>query len=358
MKSVCFISQAESWRRLNGGMQRDLKLLNFLAQNFALKFVYLGILDDNDVSSIAQLSPNFEIYAIGTGKEKSGRDWISRFRRQRPEVRDADVYIVRGAETSFMLDALPEGSKTFLDTLDLVSERRQGEGSADRSLAFLTREQEIEIFSRFTHVICIQDDEAELASQWIGGDKVVTAKHPVEATTELPRGNRNRIGLVASNWPPNAYGLRDFVINCWPNIRQAGATLDVYGNVIKALNVSLPAVTFHGYVDDLNDCYASLGLAINPVQYGAGLKIKSIEAMARGLPLVTSREGASGIEHLDGEALLIVDTWDDFTAQIIALMKDEERCLALASNAVTHVSEHFSEEACFSGLRDRIANCT
>jgi ribosome biogenesis protein Tsr3 len=53
---------------------------------------------------------------------------------------------------------------------------------------------------------------------------------------------------------------------------------------------------------------------INPVRFGAGLKIKTVEALANGLPLVTSEEGARGLASLDREAILIARNVDQFKA--------------------------------------------
>jgi Glycosyl transferases group 1 len=354
MKTICFISHVHFWHRRSGGMERDLRLLDYLSRHFILKMIYLGQFTAGDALAISKLSLSYQIHDIGTGRESEETDWIHQFQQQSAEIRNADVYIIGGIKNSYMLDALPEAALSFLDTKDLVSERSRKASNAGNVLAKITREEEIAIFRRFNQVICIQEDEAKLAAQWIGSENVITAKHPVKCLDSLPERNRQKIGLIASNWAPNAYGLRDFAINCWPTIRKTGATLDVYGSISQVLTASLPAVTFHGYVDNLEQCYAELGVIINPVQYGAGLKIKSIEAMAHGLPLVTSREGASGIEHLDGNALVIADSWNDFSDRLIELMRNESRCRGLANNALVYIAEHFNDEACFADLREKI----
>lgn len=246
MKTICYISHGPFWHRINGGMERDLQLLDYLSRHFELKMAFLGQLVAEDVMAISKFSFNFKINAIGTGSESTKHDWISLFKRQEPEIRSADTYMIRGVENAYMLDALPESAVTFLDTMDLVSERSQKGTENENILSKMTREEETAIFSRFDYVICIQEDEAVLAGQWIGRDKVITAKHPVTPVTGVPKGNRSRIGLVASSWAPNAFGFRDFAINCWPTIRRTGATLDVYGTIANVLNASLPAVTFHG----------------------------------------------------------------------------------------------------------------
>ena len=103
MKTICYISHVYFWQRLNGGMERDLIMLNYLSRHFEVKMIYLGTLTALDVMAIAKLSLAFEINDIGTGRESSETDWISRFQNQKPEIRNADAYIIRGIENSYML---------------------------------------------------------------------------------------------------------------------------------------------------------------------------------------------------------------------------------------------------------------
>lgn len=340
-----------------GGCERDIELLGYLSRTFTLRVVYLGKICAPDKEAIRKLCLGYTVHDIGLDGALSDLDWAARFRNDPVASEPADVYIIRGIENSHMLDALPTGVPRFLDTLDLVSERGQMKSDSGNVLTTMTREEEVRIFKRYSQVICIQQDEADLAAGWLGKEHVITAMHPVKPRKLVPGRDRLRIGMLASRWLPNAYGLRDFVVNCWPKIRKIGATLDVYGRVNERLRASIPGVTFHGYIEDIDECYADQGLMINPVQYGAGLKIKSIEAMSQGVPLVTSREGASGIEHLDGEALVIADNWDEFAGHVIALTNNEPRCTELVTNALAYVAQQFSEEACFTELGRKIQSC-
>ncbi|NRB47195.1 MAG: glycosyltransferase family 4 protein [Saprospiraceae bacterium] len=58
---------------------------------------------------------------------------------------------------------------------------------------------------------------------------------------------------------------------------------------------------FHGYVPNLQSIFNDIDIMINPVQMGAGLKIKSVEAMANGLPLVTTTHSATGLMKAKGK---------------------------------------------------------
>jgi glycosyltransferase involved in cell wall biosynthesis len=77
---------------------------------------------------------------------------------------------------------------------------------------------------------------------------------------------------------------------------------------------------------------------------GAGVKIKVVESMARGLPVVTTSVGAQGLDVVSGEHLLIADRPDEFTRQVVELIRDPERDGRVGRAARDYISAHCSPE--------------
>ncbi len=117
-------------------------------------------------------------------------------------------------------------------------------------------------------------------------------------------------------------------------------------------------VVEHGFVDDLGAVYRDTDIAINPVRFGAGLKIKTVEALASGLPLVTTAEGARGLGQFAGEAFLVADEPAEFGSHLGALLASVEQRSALADAAWRVAREHFTPKACFDPLLQRILETT
>jgi glycosyltransferase involved in cell wall biosynthesis len=72
-----------------------------------------------------------------------------------------------------------------------------------------------------------------------------------------------------------------------------------------------PYVKIMGYIENLTDFYASMDLIVSPVMVGTGINVKTVQAMAYGLPLISTRCGTKGIEtdsphhnHVDVESLV------------------------------------------------------
>ena len=75
-------------------------------------------------------------------------------------------------------------------------------------------------------------------------------------------------------------------------------------------------------MDDLTSVYQRADVVINPISIGTGLKIKNIEALGFGKPLVTTSVGAEGLESGSQLAFLVADTAQDFANAVIGILQD------------------------------------
>ena len=100
-----------------------------------------------------------------------------------------------------------------------------------------------------------------------------------------------------------------------------------------------------GEVEDAREFIASKDINIVPLLSGSGMRIKIIEAMSMGKPVVSTTVGASGIEYTDGEDLLIADTPEEFVKQLRRLTEDPEFCNNVGQNARKLVEMKYSQEA-------------
>jgi len=106
-----------------------------------------------------------------------------------------------------------------------------------------------------------------------------------------------------------------------------------------------PSVIFRGFVDDLAAALADYDVFAAPLRIGSGTKVKIVDAMACGMPIVTTSIGARGL-HLDpGKHALIADTPADFAAAIVALRRDGERSLTMGRAAARVAEDRFMPEA-------------
>ncbi|HEY2603724.1 MAG TPA: glycosyltransferase family 4 protein [Thermoleophilaceae bacterium] len=150
------------------------------------------------------------------------------------------------------------------------------------------------------------------------------------------------IGMAA--WPPTANALERLVTRVWPRVleRQPDARLRLAGRGVEKSNFphlpDQPGVEWLGSVPSAADFLRGLGLLLYPLDAGSGPKVKVLEAMALGIPIVTTPDGAEGIASHDG---LAVETDDDRLADVTAtLIADEQARRSAGERAYQNFIQH------------------
>lgn len=134
----------------------------------------------------------------------------------------------------------------------------------------------------------------------------------------------------------NVDGIRWFAATCWPLLRSRmpGVRLHVVGRRgPSALRDELLRAGASVTIDapDVGPHLAAADVFINPVRRGAGINIKMVEAMAAGLPVVTTTTGARGLHWRSGEHLFTADDPEAFSAAVAGLLGDPPERARLAT---------------------------
>ncbi len=128
--------------------------------------------------------------------------------------------------------------------------------------------------------------------------------------------------------PPNVEGALWLAREVWPLVRRLhpGARLTLAGRDPPAPVAALaaPDVRVPGAIDDLRPVYARSSLVAAPVFWGGGVRIKLLEALACGLPIVTTAQAAEGIDLANGRSGMFAERPIDFAAAIARLLGDAE----------------------------------
>jgi len=97
-------------------------------------------------------------------------------------------------------------------------------------------------------------------------------------------------------------------------------TLQVCGRVCEAVASPPDGVVLHGVVEDLQSYYRRATVVINPVMYGTGLKIKTVEALGYGKAVVSTPAGILGVGNSDDMPVRVADSPGDMAQPIIELL--------------------------------------
>jgi O-antigen biosynthesis protein len=147
---------------------------------------------------------------------------------------------------------------------------------------------------------------------------------------------------------PNVDAVLWFVENVFPAIRNQHPDIQfiIVGSNMPSniANLGSDNIIIKGYVSDeeLKELYAGIQIAIMPLRYGAGLKGKTVEAMVKGMPLVSTSFGLEGM--IDVNIILKAnDTEDDFAQAILALYNKPAELQQLSTRIVEYAKQHFTK---------------
>lgn len=168
--------------------------------------------------------------------------------------------------------------------------------------------------------------------------------------TPKPRADKRILLIGGMEYLPNLDSVDYFLGEIFPAVLSGmpDVHLDVVGRELWriARRGSLKSVEFHEDVPDILPFFRDDDLLVVPLRYGAGTRIKILEAMAAGLPVVTTPKGCEGIDVKHGEHLLIADSPDTFAFAVRKVVEDGGLREHLVSNARALVESKYSWERC------------
>jgi glycosyltransferase involved in cell wall biosynthesis len=99
-------------------------------------------------------------------------------------------------------------------------------------------------------------------------------------------------------------------------------------------------VIFTGYLDDIRPRVAQSWVTIVPLQIGGGTRLKVLESLALGTPVVATGKGAEGLDLAPGRDLLIADKPADFAAAVLRLLQNPTLRETLSRNGRAAVKKY------------------
>lgn len=188
-------------------------------------------------------------------------------------------------------------------------------------------------------IVAIQEEEGDIFKSMLGGQRSVRVIGHQTELKKLPLSNPKTMLFLASGNPLNIRTINYFVEEILPIVRCEihDAELIIAGSVCQHLQWEDDGVKTIGMVDTLDSAYAMADIVINPIKWGTGLKIKCVEALAYRRVLVTSSNGAAGLDSGDNNHFIIADEPEVCAQAIIRLMTDEAQRIQIADSGYAYV---------------------
>lgn len=351
----------------SGAQVRQFNLLKYLSQtNFV---TVLSLLRENEEQEIPKLRDlGIDVITVPMPQKRSLGKWHNRFHSWSQLILDPQPNFAHTFSTGELRNHLSELVKDWkpdivhLDELYVASLEEVVEGTpcvlTETNVESKVFERKSRYIKKYTHRL----------SAWIEMRKLSTWErkmlHRVQACVAVSNEDAAALRLLAPNLPvtivpngvdtyrfkppnnsqlersgllffgnldyqPNIDALIFFSREIFPLIQssQPDITLTIIGPnapaSIRALG-DIPGVSFIGFVEDLRPYLWRASVCVVPLRSGGGTRIKILESLAAGCPVVSTALGAEGLILQDGQDLLFADEPGDFARTVLDLLNNSE----------------------------------
>ena len=211
------------------------------------------------------------------------------------------------------------------------------------------RREETRLVRKVDRVAVTSDPDREIFEQRVPGTSPVVIHNGVDTDRFKPVGEigegRGILFFGALDYFPNEDAVRFFHREVWPLLRTERPDLTWTivgrepGQSISRLDVE-PQIKVQGFVEDIRAPVDGAAVIVVPLRAGSGTRLKILEAMAMGKPVVTTTIGAEGLTTVDGRHLIIADEPAHFARAISSLLDSPEARRSIGTAARRFVEAH------------------
>lgn len=395
---VLVVTDRRFWLRSIGSEQRIASLLLHLARRGeAVTVAYLGRIGASERDGLERfraMAPRLAVRARGIDLSGGLRDGLAALvaalraeprsrdgtgRRANPLLRERSparrqlvqrllreiapraviVEFTRLTPTVHPRDpARSDATAYLIDTHDLLHQRASRfRANGLVSTLDVDAREEAEAFATYDAILAIHVGDAGAIRRLVPEKPVLVVSHgielPVPAPGFAPGPRPTRVGFLGGRDPSNHAGLHWFLDHVWSKlVAEFGERVElvVAGQVGAAWSRMEKGMRLMGNVDSIDEFWPAIDIAINPVRFGSGLKIKNVEALAYARALVTSPIGGEGLESAAPAGLRIAETPAEWLAILRRFLDDPAQIEKIGRAGRAHAERHFPPAAAFREL--------
>jgi glycosyltransferase involved in cell wall biosynthesis len=268
-----------------------------------------------------------------------------------------------------LLDDHAPGATRIFDTVDVHHVRlfRTAKVTGKRPMivrAMQAKTQEVATVERYDHTIVVSAEERALVESLCPHASVSIVALPytgIAPADIAPLAGRDGAVFLANYLhQPNEDAMQHYVADIAPRLEAllgSPPPLRIVGSGTNPAVLALdgPHATVVGRVETVAPELARARVYVAPLRIGSGIKGKIVEAMAHGIPVVTTSVGAEGLGIETGRHALVADDPDAFAAGVSRVLRDDPLWQRLSSAGLALVRDSFSLDAFRSQVDDAIS---
>lgn len=333
----------------SSGELRFYTLLSLLARNHEVSFY------SNDQPSTPERdTASVNLRKLGICAEGGAFEHL--LRRTRFDVVFFEFYFVAEALLD-LVRAWQPSARIIVDSVDVHFHRLRSKARLtglpeDHDNAETMRDCEVDVYSRADLVLTVSEEDTRiLREEGLESEiRVIPNIHEMHPLVPHARSERLELIFIGSyKWTPNVDAMLYFCGEMLPLLRQRipQFRLRIVGSALNDEVRALAAddVEVVGFVPETTSYLLTSDISIVPLRYGGGIKGKIGEAMAHGLPVVSTSIGIEGFGFKTGKDILVGDTPQTFVDAIAALWQDRNHYETVRRNGWKFINDSFSERA-------------
>lgn len=224
-------------------------------------------------------------------------------------------------------------------------------------------------FPRFDAILCVSSEDLQKTAQytesrsglWLAPNGVDIEYFQPVAQQDLKEQTSILVFGASFDVLMNQDAVRWFFASILPSIKQQVPDVQFWivgrnpPSEIRNL-AEKQGITITGTVPDVRDYYRQAAVFVVPLRIGGGTKLKTLEAMAMGLPIVSTSIGAQGLDVESGRHLYIADSPEDFTAHTVELLKSHAKAVSIGAEARRLVKQKYSWTGIMGDIERKLIN--
>jgi glycosyltransferase involved in cell wall biosynthesis len=222
---------------------------------------------------------------------------------------------------------------------------------------------EASVCHKFDQVLAVTEADRELLQSLTSNDcnieviPICTDPSAIPVVERAP-GTKRILYVGLMYWQPNVDGVLWFSKEVYPLIKREvqDAAFYIVGarppRAVKGLARTPLDIVVTGYVEDLLPYWRDCAVFVVPLRAGGGMRVKIIEALSRGVPVVSTSVGCEGIDAQNGEHLLVADEPREFAEAVVEIVRNDELAARLGRNGRRLVEEKYDWKIVYKKLTE------
>lgn len=219
-----------------------------------------------------------------------------------------------------------------------------------KNLSSKLKRFEKKYFPRFDGIAAISGEDSKRILQLVPKSNVKVIPAGVDVTSNQKHGHNEHTVFILSalEWRPNVEAIWWFLHNVWPDVQKINPALQLHiagkRTPSHILKLQLHNVFVHGFVPDAREFMIKNGLMLVPLLSGSGTRIKILEGMAVGKPVLSTSLAAEGMLYINGENILVADTPDEWVKIISDYCNFPSKYEEIGRKAYEWIKENYTNE--------------